>query len=92
MSNMQPQYVERNLNPDQVAALDKRRQKGLLLQVMGTQFGIVAILLTVWAGQDFTYSPGWAHPMGYYLILAGTLSLICWLSGSVLRRGVPEFN
>ncbi len=92
MSNLQLHQAERNLNPDQVVALDKRRQKGLMLQVMGAQFGFVAILLTVWAGQDFTYSPGWTHPMGYYMILAGTLSLICWLSGSVLRRGVPEFN
>ncbi len=92
MSNMQPYQAERNLNPDQVAALDKRRQKGVLLQVMGAQFGFVAILLTVWAGQDFTYSPGWTHPMGYYMIFAGTMSLICWFSGSALRRGFPEFN
>ena len=92
MSNTLLPHQERNLNPDQVVALDKRRQKGLLLQVMGAQFGFVAILLTVWAGQDFTYSPGWTHPMGYYMILAGTMSLICWLSGSILRRGVPEFN
>ncbi len=92
MPNMLIPVEERNLTPDQVVALDKRRQRGLMLQVMGTQFGFVAILLTVWAGQDFTYSPGWIHPMGYYMILAGILSLICCLSGSVLRRGVPEFN
>jgi len=83
---------ERNLTPDQVVVLDKRRQRGLMLQVMGTQFGFVAILLTVWAGQDFTYSPGWTHPMGYYMILVGILSLTCWFTGAALRRGVPEFN
>jgi len=92
MPNMLIPVEERNLTPDQVVALDKRRQRGLMLQVMGTQFGFVAILLTVWAGQDFTYSPGWIHPMGYYMILAGALSLTLWLTGSVLRRGVPEFN
>ncbi len=92
MPNMLLPAEERNLTPDQVVVLDKRRQRGLMLQVMGAQFGFVAILLTVWAGQDFTYSPGWAHPMGYYMILAGILSLTCWLTGSTLRRGVPEFN
>ena len=92
MPNMLIPVAERNLNPDQVVALDKRRQRGLMLQVMGTQFGFVAVLLTVWAGQDFTYGPGWIHPMGYYMILAGVLSLALWFTGSVLRRGVPEFN
>ncbi len=92
MPNMLLPVEERNLTPDQVVALDKRRQRGLMLQVMGAQFGFVAILLTVWAGQDFTYGPGWIHPMGYYMILAGILSLTLWLTGSVLRRGVPEFN
>lgn len=92
MPNLLIPVEERNLTPDQVVALDKRRQRGLMLQVMGAQFGFVAILLTVWAGQDFTYGPGWIHPMGYYMILAGTLSLTLWLTGSVLRRGVPEFN
>ncbi len=92
MPNMLIPVEERNLTPDQVVALDKRRQRGLMLQVMGTQFGFVAILLTVWAGQDFTYGPGWIHPMGYYMILAGVLSLTLWFTGSVLRRGVPEFN
>ena len=92
MPNMLLPVEERNLTPDQVVALDKRRQKGLLLQVMGAQFGIVAILLTVWAGQDFTYDPSWVHPMGYYMILTAILCLIFWITGSALRRGVPEFN
>ena len=38
---------ERNLTPDQVAALDKRRFRGLKLQVMGGILGIIATLLTV---------------------------------------------
>ena len=92
MPNMLLPVQERNLTPDQVVQIDKRRQKGLLLQVIGFQFGIVATLLTVWAGQDFTYGPGWTHPMGYYMIFAGIMSLTCWFTGAALRRGVPEFN
>ena len=41
----------------------------LLLLVMGTQFLLIALLVTLWAGQDATYSPGWAHPMLYWDIL-----------------------
>ena len=83
---------ERDLTPDQVTALDQRRFRGLMLQVMGGILGIMAILLTVWAGQDFTYDPAWIHPMGYYMILAGTLSIICITVGTVLRKGSPEFD
>ncbi len=83
---------ERNLTPDQVAALDKRRFRGLKLQVMGGILGIMATLLTVWAGQDFTYDPGWIHPMGYYMIVAGILSLVCIVAGTVMRKGTPEFD
>ncbi|MGC1781452.1 MAG: hypothetical protein WA708_02930 [Acidobacteriaceae bacterium] len=83
---------EQNLTPDQVVALDQRRFRGLMLQVMGGILAIMAILLTVWAGQDFTYDPSWIHPMGYYMILAAILSVICISVGTVLRRGTPEFD
>lgn len=92
MPNMLLPPEERNLTPDQVTALDKRRFRGLMLEVMGTILGIMATLLTVWAGQDFTYDPSWIHPMGYYMILAGTLSLTFILTGMRLRRGSPEFD
>ncbi len=92
MSNLLLPPEERDLTPDQVVALDQRRFRGLRLQVVGGILGIVAILLTVWAGQDFTYSPGWIHPMGYYMILTGVLSLVCIGVGSVLRHGSPEFD
>ncbi len=92
MPNMLLPPEERNLTPDQVAALDRRRFRGLMLEVMGGVLGIMATLLTVWAGQDFTYSPGWIHPMGYYMILTGTLSLICIGKGMSMRRGSPEFD
>jgi hypothetical protein len=52
----------------------------------------MATLMTVWAGQDFTYGPGWIHPMGYYMILAGTLSITCLAVGTALRKGSPEFD
>ena len=92
MPNMLLPPEERDLTPDQVTALHQRRFRGLLLQVMGGILGIMAILLTVWAGQDFTYDPAWIHPMGYYMILAGTLSIICIAVGTVLRKGSPEFD
>ena len=84
--------AEQNLTPDQVVALDRRRFRGLLLEVVGGQFAIMAILLTAWAGQDFTYDPSWIHPMGYYMILTFILSAICIAAGIKLRRGTPEFD
>jgi hypothetical protein len=92
MSNMLLPPEERDLTPDQVVRLDQRRFRGLMLQVMGGIFGIMATLLTVWAGQDFTYGPGWIHPMGYYMIFAGIMSIICITVGTALRRGTPEFD
>lgn len=92
MANMILPAEERNLTPEQVVAVDQRRFRGLLLEVMGGQFAIIAILLTVWAGQDFTYDPSWIHPMGYYMILTAILSMICIAIGIRLRRGTPEFD
>jgi hypothetical protein len=92
MANMILRTEERNLTPEQVVALDRRRFRGLMLEVMGGQLAIMAILLTVWAGQDFTYDPSWIHPMGYYMILAAVLSTICIGTGIRLRRGTPEFD
>ncbi|HLI77383.1 MAG TPA: hypothetical protein VKV02_10600 [Acidobacteriaceae bacterium] len=82
---------ERMLTPDEVEALDRRRRRGHLLLNLGFQFGIVATLVTLWAGQDWQYSPGWAHPMLYWDALTGGLSVICLLAGLRLRRGLNEF-
>jgi hypothetical protein len=82
---------ERNLSPEEVDALDARRRRGQLLLVIGFQTGIVSILLTLWSGQDLTYSPGWAKPMFYWDCLTGLISLICLVSGVQLRRGLNEF-
>lgn len=92
MANMLLPPEERELTPDQVVALDRRRFKGLMLQVMGGLLGIMGVLLTVWAGQDFTYDTSWVHPMGYYMIIAFVLSVIFIAVGTVLRKGLPEFD
>ncbi len=92
MANMLIPAEERNLTPDQVEALDKRRQWGLTLQVISGQFTIFAVLLTLWAGQDLTYSPGWIHPMAYYDALAFAVALICGLYGTWMKRGKIEFQ
>lgn len=82
---------ERDLTPAQVDQLDRRRRRGQLLLVMGTQFLIIGVLVTLWAGQDATYSPDWMHPMLYWDILLFTLSIICYVRGIKLRRGLNEF-
>ena len=61
---------ERNLTPDQVEALDKRRDLGHTFLVIAGQFAVIATFLLLWVGQDLTYSPGWAHPMAYYFAIA----------------------
>ncbi len=91
MANTVLPAEERDLSPAQVDQLDRRRRRGQLLLVMGTQFLLIAILVTLWAGQDATYSPGWAHPMLYWDILLFVLAAICYVSGIKLRAGLNEF-
>jgi len=78
---------ERNLTPAQVSALDKRRQWGLVFQVISGQFAFFAVLLLLWSGQDLTYSPGWVHPMFYYNVVCAVVAVIFGLYGTWLRRG-----
>jgi hypothetical protein len=92
MANMNIPEEERNLTPDQVEALDKRRQWGVTYQVIAGQFAFFAVLLTVWSGQDATYSPGWVHPMVYYNILAAFLAVVFGGYGTYLKCGRPEFS
>jgi len=82
---------ERTLNPDQVEKLDARRRRGQLFLVVSVQCAIVFTLVTLWAGQDFTLSPGWAKPMVYWDVVTGSVSVICFLIGLRLRRGTNEF-
>ncbi|WP_158751087.1 hypothetical protein [Acidobacterium sp. S8] len=91
MANTNIPAEERALTPRDVEALDKRRQWGLTFQVIAGQFGFFAILLTVWSGQDATYSPGAVHPMLYYNIFTGVLAVVFGMYGTYLKRGRSEF-
>jgi hypothetical protein len=87
MANLSIPMEERNLNPAQVVQLDKRRQWGLVFQVIAGQFAFFAVLLLLWTGQDLTYSPGWVHPMFDFNVLTGLAAVIFGLYGTYLRRG-----
>jgi hypothetical protein len=91
MANTLIPVEERSLTPDEVALLDRRRRRGQLFLVIGFQFLIVATLVTLWAGQDATYSPGWAHPMVYWDAIAFAAAAFFLITGVSLRRGSNEF-
>lgn len=90
MANLTIPAEERNLTPDEVETLDKRRAWGLTCQVIAGQFAFFAVLLTLWSGQDLTYSPLWIRPMFYYNVLTAVLALIFGVYGTYLKRGIPE--
>ncbi|MGA3373271.1 MAG: hypothetical protein ABSC48_16065 [Terracidiphilus sp.] len=83
---------ERHLTPDQVEALDKRRDLGHTLLVIAGQFAVIATILLLWVGQDLAWSPGWAHPMAYYFALVLVLIAVCGGVGLLLRRGTPRID
>lgn len=83
---------ERNLTPDQVEALDARRDLGHTLLVIAGQFSVIATILLLWVGQDLTYSPGWAHPIAYYFALALAIIAVVGIAGFVLRKGTPRID
>jgi Na+/H+ antiporter NhaA len=83
---------ERNLTPDQVEALDKRRDLGHTFLVIAGQFAVIAAILLLWVGQDLSYSPGWAHPMAYYFAVACCIIAVFGVTGMVLRRGAPRID
>ena len=82
---------ERTLTPEEVEALDRRRRRGQLFLVLCFQCIIVGTLVTLWAGQDLTYSPGWVRPMFYWDAILFTLAAIFGVTGIRLRRGSTEF-
>jgi nitrate reductase gamma subunit len=92
MANSLLPLEERNLTPDQVEALDKRRDLGHTLLVIAGQFAVIATVLSLWIGQDLAYSPGWAHPMAYYFAIAVGIILVCGITGITLRRGTPRID
>jgi hypothetical protein len=81
---------ERDLTPEEVGALDHRRYRGLMLLVVSGQFAIISTVLLLWLGSDLTYSPGWMRPITVYFTVTLTISIVCGLTGSVMRRGTPE--
>jgi hypothetical protein len=83
---------ERNLNPEQVEALDKRRDLGHTFLVIAGQFAVIATVLLLWVGQDLTYSPGWIHPMAYYFAIAIGIILVLGIAGLAMRRGTPRLD
>jgi hypothetical protein len=91
MANLLLPIEERNLTPDEVELLDKRRRRGQLFLVICFQCIIVSTLLTIWSGQDLTYSPGWVHPVFYWNMTTAILALIFGIAGIRLRRGSNEF-
>ncbi len=91
MANTLIPIEERNLTPDEVEALDRRRRRGQFLLVVCFQFLIISTLLTLWSGQDATYSPGWAHPMVYLNAFTFLVAAVTGVMGISLRRGANEF-
>jgi hypothetical protein len=91
MANTLLPVEEQNLTPHQVARLDKRRNRGLMLMVISGQFGIITVVLLLWLVQDLTYAPGWAHPVAYYFAFSVIVSGLTGMAGAYLRRGTPEF-
>ena len=91
MANNLIPIEERNLSPEGVDALDRRRRRGQLFLVLCFQCVIIATLVTLWSGQDLAYSPGFARPMVYWDALLFTLAAVFAVIGIRLRRGSNEF-
>jgi apolipoprotein N-acyltransferase len=83
---------EQVLSPDQVEALDHRRELGHTLLVIAGQFATIATILLLWVGQDLSYSPGWAHPIAYYFAVALLAIAGLGVAGLALRRGSPRID
>jgi hypothetical protein len=83
---------ERFLTPDQVEALDKRRDLGHTFLVIAGQFAVIAAILLLWVGQDYNYSPGWAHPIVYYFLIVLAIIAVFGIAGILLRRGTPRLD
>ncbi len=91
MANLRISAEERNLTPEQVEVLDARRRRGQLALVIGLQALVVTTVLSLWVGQDLTYSPGWQRPIFYWACVTGLLAAGCFLYGLAQRRGLHEF-
>ena len=91
MTNSLIPVEERSLTPQEVEALDRRRRRGQLFLVIGFQCLIIGTLVTLWAGQDLAYSPGFILPMFYWDAILFLLAAFFIAAGIRLRRGSNEF-
>jgi hypothetical protein len=91
MANTLIPAAERNLTPDEVEALDKRRTWGHTLQCIAGLCATIGVILWLWIGQDLTYSPGWIRPMFYYDAAVWIAAVILAGTGAAMRRGASEF-
>jgi hypothetical protein len=91
MANTLLPIEERSLTPNEVELLDRRRRRGQLFLVICGQCTLISLLLLLWSGQDFTYSPGWHKPMVFWNLITGTLALFFFIAGIRLKRGSNEF-
>lgn len=91
MANTLIPIEERILTPQEVESLDRRRRRGQLFLVLCVQCLIIGTLVTLWAGQDLSYSPGFIRPMVYWDAILFTLAFIFGVAGIRLRRGSNEF-
>jgi nitrate reductase gamma subunit len=83
---------ERNLAPDQVEALDRRRELGHTFLVISGQFAIIGMILLLWVGQDLINSPGFHHPIAYYFVLVLAIATAFGGAGLVMRKGTPPLE
>jgi len=91
MANTLLPFEERNLTPEQVEQLDRRRRRGQACLVIAWLCLIVGTLVTCWSGQDWTLSPGWAHPMVYWNAILFVGAIVFAVAGVRFRRGSTEF-
>ena len=91
MANTLIPAAERNLTPREVELLDRRRRRGQLYLVICVECLIVGTLVTIWAGQDATYSPGLHRPMVLWDAIMFLGALVFGILGVSLRRGSYEY-
>ena len=91
MPNLRLPVEERNLTPEQVEQVDARRRRGQLSLVIGLQARVVTGVLSLWVGQDLTYSPGLHRPIFFWACITGGIAVVSFLYGLAVRGGKHEF-